>query len=110
MRTNAIYFNRTYYIVVTPYYEGGTLYNYILDNKCQVDNEIAKIIMLQILEGINHLHKLGIMHRDIKLDNIMLEHLNNPQSVKIIDFGFATLEKSNLNKCGTPGYIAPEVF
>lgn len=66
--------------------------------------------MTQALEGLSHLHKLGIMHRDIKLDNLMLASPNDIQSLKIIDLGFATQERNRLNRCGTPGYIAPEIF
>lgn len=53
------------------------------------------------------------MHRDIKMDNIMLAKDNDPNSIKIIDFGFSTFVTDRpylIDKCGTPGYIAPEVF
>lgn len=54
------------------------------------------------------------MHRDIKLDNIMFKELNNIKTVKLIDFGlsaFASKNNTTSNiKCGTPGYIAPEIF
>ena len=46
--------------------------------------------MKQMLEGLAHLHKHGIMHRDIKLDNIMLERKMDHRSMKIIDFGYST--------------------
>lgn len=50
------------------------------------------------------------MHRDLKPENIMFDDQNK---VKIIDFGFTThVEKDPLPmpRCGTPGYIAPEIF
>lgn len=49
------------------------------------------------------------MHRDLKMDNIMVEDLSSLH-IRIIDFGFATRKRNNLVHCGTPGYIAPEMF
>jgi len=69
--------------------------------------------MKRILKGIEHLHEEGIMHRDLKLDNILIQNIQNIKSIKVIDFGFAShLNRviEELHKCGTPGYIAPEVF
>ena len=56
---------------------------------------------------MHYLHKNGIMHRDIKLENIMQD---SKGTLKLIDFGLATYDDQRLTKCGTPGYIAPEVF
>ena len=61
------------------------------------------------MSGISYCHSSNIIHRDIKLENILLDSSNN---VKIIDFGFATVNtpgsKSRLF-CGTPSYMAPEI-
>lgn len=53
------------------------------------------------------------MHRDLKLDNIVMKSFSDPKSVKIIDYGFATETKNRnyyLFRCGTIGYIAPEIL
>ena len=53
-----------------------------------------------------------IMHRDIKLENILLKHKDDIKSVKLTDFGLATkvnVSKLLYPKCGTPGYVAPEI-
>lgn len=63
----------------------------------------------QIVEGINYCHKINIVHRDIKLENILLDEFKN---AKIIDFGFAicTPDTSKLKIfCGTPQYMSPEI-
>ena len=64
----------------------------------------------QIAEGIEYLHSQNIAHRDIKLDNILIEDKTN--MVKIIDFGFSVM-CSSMQKlkifCGTPSYMAPEI-
>lgn len=55
------------------------------------------------------MHSLNIAHRDIKLENVILDDNNTP---KFIDFGFSTcIESSKKIKifCGTPSYMAPEV-
>ena len=69
-----------------------------------------KRIFLQILLGLIHIHKKGIIHRDIKLDNILL---NENLDCKICDFGVSRVMLPNeviYEKCGTPAYLAPEVI
>ena len=67
------------------------------------------------MEGINFCHKLGICHRDLKLENLMLTGEEpEPPSVKIADFGLSVLQASpgNLSGtfCGSPLYAAPELM
>ena len=45
--------------------------------------------MLGLLQALAHLHQLGIMHRDIKLDNIMLKNEDDIESLVLIDYGYA---------------------
>ena len=74
-------------------------------------SEIKVINMIRsILDALEYLASKGIMHRDLKPDNILLD---KGDKIKIVDFGLAThikLETYIFKKCGTPGYIAPEVF
>lgn len=72
------------------------------------DRECADIYS-QIFKGMEFLHDKNIFHRDIKLENIIVE---NSHKVKIIDFGFSICVESTklLNFfCGTPSYMPPEI-
>ncbi|KAM3140672.1 hypothetical protein pb186bvf_007270 [Paramecium bursaria] len=74
------------------------------------DHEEIKLILQQILYGLQYLHQNKLMHRDLKPENIMFDDQNK---VKIIDFGFTTnvdRDPLPMPRCGTPGYIAPEIF
>ena len=68
-----------------------------------------KRLIKQLLECLQYLHEMGITHRDIKLENLLLDEQLN---IKIIDFGFSTCipnEKKIKIFCGTPSYMAPEI-
>ena len=76
----------------------------------KLNEQIAKMIFKQIIEGLKYIHKKNIIHRDIKLDNILIDTTN---TVKICDFGVSRkISKGEkiYERCGTPAYIAPEIY
>ena len=88
---------------------GGDLLNYVRKRK-KLEEVEAKVIFKQIIEGLGYIHKKRILHRDIKLDNILLDGKGN---VKIADFGVSKLVKPGdvmHEQSGTPAYIAPEIL
>lgn len=67
--------------------------------------------MFSLVSGLMHMHKNRIMHRDLKPENIMLRDLDSIDPV-IGDFGLASnvdQAKYLYYRCGTPGYVAPEI-
>lgn len=71
----------------------------------------ARYYVRQLVEGCRYIHSQHIIHRDLKLGNMLL---NGNMQVKIADFGLATLVKYEGEKktgvCGTPNYVAPEIL
>ncbi|KAJ3206906.1 hypothetical protein HK099_000397 [Clydaea vesicula] len=89
--------------------DGGELFNFILKNG-KMDELVAKRIFNQICEALNYCHQNSALHRDLKLENILL---NGPDlEVKIIDFGFTTNDNNKLleKHCGSIGYCSPEIL
>ena len=70
------------------------------------------MVVKQVLSCVNYLHSKNVVHRDLKLENILLEASKDFKQVKVIDFGTAkeTDEEFMTEKVGTPYYIAPEVL
>ena len=76
-----------------------------------MDEKTAKYIMHELMKGIGYIHSRNVCHRDIKLENILLD---NEGLVKLADFGISylmpTYNTKMLECCGTPMYMAPEVI
>lgn len=94
---------------------GGHLGNLISHQTSKhLDEEWAKVLCKQILSAVTHLHSRGIAHRDIKLQNILLDLDGDRRSqVKLIDLGYGSRYIGALpmrTKCGTPYTTAPEVL
>ncbi|NWS86175.1 HUNK kinase, partial [Toxostoma redivivum] len=101
------------YYMVMELCLGGDLLDRICDKKRLVEPEVRRYTR-QILSAVEHLHCQGIVHRDLKIENFLLDENNN---IKIIDFGlsntarFEGLSQELLHtQCGSPAYAAPELL
>jgi serine/threonine protein kinase len=97
--------------IMMEYLSGGNLIDKIMHVK-YFDENRARDVIKSILSAIGYCHERGIVHRDIKPDNILLE--NGPQGqmkVKLTDFGLAAKTKGDtcMVMCGSLPYLAPEI-
>jgi serine/threonine protein kinase len=67
--------------------------------------------IFQVATALTHMHKMGVVHRDVKTDNIAIDGMGN---AKLIDFGSAILieelEEDGFRMGGSPGYTPPEII
>ncbi|XP_064627795.1 5'-AMP-activated protein kinase catalytic subunit alpha-1-like [Lineus longissimus] len=97
------------YYMVMEYADGGEFVKYLTSRRILTEDE-TRFFMRQLVSAVDHMHRTGIVHRDLKIDNILLDKHKN---VKIIDFGLSNQAHSQAiltTQCGTPGYSAPEIF
>ena len=114
------------------YWNGGDLKQFVRVNAGRINEKVVRVILKQIANGLNYLNEQNVVHRDLKLDNILLhfpgwkgkkqvteEYLmnfdfeNDPFEVIIWDLGFAkVIQKEELTNSilGTPIYMAPEIL
>ncbi|CAD8140536.1 unnamed protein product [Paramecium pentaurelia] len=108
-----VYEDETNIFFILEYLEGGELYNHIQKNQKFPEKVVAKILAT-ILDSLDYLQKQNILHRDLKPDNIILRNKGILDDVVITDFGLADYYSQNGNymfsRCGTPGFVAPEVL
>lgn len=100
--------NSKYIGIVLQYAPGGELYKY-MQRKRRLKDEVACRLFSQLISGVHYMHRHGLAHRDLKLENLLLDEHEN---LLISDFGFVNeLRKGGLmdTSCGSPCYAAPEL-
>ena len=107
---NEVIQSERYIGIVLEYGSGGELFDYILAHKCLRERDACRLFA-QLVSGVAYLHHKKIIHRDLKLENLLLDRNRN---VIITDFGFANDFSARENdlmatSCGSPCYAAPEL-
>merc|ERR1711990_538955 len=101
-----------FYCLVLDFYPGGNLCDMIGSQEgFKLQEEIARLLFRQILAGLGYLHSKSIIHRDIKLENILLDETH--KKAVIADFGLSNFFDANSRlrtRCGSAEYAAPEIF
>jgi 5'-AMP-activated protein kinase, catalytic alpha subunit len=95
--------------LIMEYANGGELFDYIVNNS-KIEEKEACHIFQQIISGIEYIHKLNVVHRDMKPENLLLD---NEKTIKIVDFGLSNTFKEDeplKTACGSPCYAAPEMI
>mmetsp|Transcript_23683 Transcript_23683/g.29359 ORF Transcript_23683/g.29359 Transcript_23683/m.29359 type:complete len:95 (+) Transcript_23683:335-619(+) len=80
--------------VLCEFCDGGSLVDYVMKHDCKLSELQIINCMLQITAGLQHMHSLGIAHRDIKVENILVSNTAEGPLFKLGDFGSATKEHS----------------
>lgn len=86
---------------------GGELYHYL--NKHEMMPEtLAREVILQVVHAMLYCHSRGVVHRDLKLENVMFKYRGDDDfSIKVVDFGIAGVASEKVD-AGTLSYMAPE--
>lgn len=76
------------------------------------NEEEVRDICRGLIESVRYCHELGIVHRDLRPENLVLSSKGEDASLKLTGFGFAcsVLHGNVTAKCGSPGYVSPEVL
>ena len=98
---------RVYFVM--PFIKGAELFK-VFSKQRTFTEETVKFYAVQLILGVGYLHDQGIAHRDLKLENILIDE---DGYIKLIDFGLAKMmtdDKLANTIAGTPMYLAPEVL
>ncbi|PIA13414.1 Pkinase-domain-containing protein, partial [Coemansia reversa NRRL 1564] len=111
VQVHGVFRERDFLYLVLDLAADGELFDEIVRREF-LSEDHSRRVLLQLLLAIRHLNRMGIVHRDIKLENILLADRKNLR-IKLADFGLAKIvgEQAFMKTvCGTPMYVAPEVL
>ncbi|XP_019067111.1 CBL-interacting serine/threonine-protein kinase 1 isoform X2 [Solanum lycopersicum] len=104
--------SKTKIYMVLEYVNGGELFDRIA-TKGKLSETLGRKLFQQLIDGVSYCHDKGVFHRDLKLENVLIDGGRN---IKITDFGLSALPQHLRDDgllhttCGSPNYVAPEVL
>ncbi|KAE9596639.1 hypothetical protein Lal_00007664 [Lupinus albus] len=111
VRFKEVILTPTHLAIVMEYASGGELFERI-SNAGRFTEDEARYFFQQLISGVSYCHAMQVCHRDLKLENTLLDGSSEPR-LKICDFGYSkssVLHSQPKSTVGTPAYIAPEVL
>ncbi|PKU79700.1 serine/threonine-protein kinase SAPK10 [Dendrobium catenatum] len=111
VRFKEVILTPTHLAIVMEYASGGELFERIC-NAGRFSEDEARFFFQQLISGVSYCHSMQVCHRDLKLENTLLDGSAAPR-LKICDFGYsksAVLHSQPKSTVGTPAYIAPEIL
>ncbi|KAL4555730.1 hypothetical protein LXL04_038358 [Taraxacum kok-saghyz] len=111
VRFKEVILTPTHLAIVMEYASGGELFERIC-NAGRFPEDEARFFFQQLISGVSYCHNMQVCHRDLKLENTLLDGSPAPR-LKICDFGYSkssVLHSQPKSTVGTPAYIAPEVL
>ena len=97
--------------IVSDFMQGGDMFYHLHSNKKKFPESTAKFYIIELILGLEFLHKNNVIYRDLKPENILMD---TDGHIKISDFGLSKILEDSDDKtytlCGTPQYIAPEIL
>ncbi|XP_024030207.1 serine/threonine-protein kinase SAPK10 [Morus notabilis] len=111
VRFKEVILTPTHLAIVMEYASGGELFERIC-HAGRFSEDEARFFFQQLISGVSYCHAMQVCHRDLKLENTLLDGSPAPQ-LKICDFGYSkssVLHSQPKSTVGTPAYIAPEVL
>jgi len=100
---------KNFIILIMEYVSGGELRKYLNDKGLALSEKETRDFFIQLTDAVEYCHNKGIVHRDLKLENLLLTDTKSKR-IKIIDFGIAGSSTSKLETSivGSLPYMAPE--
>ncbi|XP_075082061.1 CBL-interacting serine/threonine-protein kinase 1-like [Nicotiana tabacum] len=104
--------NKSKIYLVLEYVNGGELFDRIA-SKGKLKEAQGRKLFQQLIDGVSYCHNKGVFHRDLKLENVLIDIKGN---IKITDFGLSALPQQFWDDgllhttCGSPNYVAPEIL
>ena len=106
-----VFVTDTHLGVAMEYVSGGELFNYVQQHR-SFNEAQARYFFQHLVSGVEYLHAMRVVHRDLKLENLLVDLSGSSPTLKICDFGYSKsgFDSHPKTRIGTPAYISPEVY